>query len=143
MTECLASQITGQAADLAPLSTPTSDERRGEGSVRHWKTSALLRLALTLGPILSRAKSRDVAALARFGQLLGEAYQAADDSRDIDEDTALLRRGRNATFAIEHGRESARERAANLAAEAQYHLIAKFGDMPPAQRLCEFARLLA
>jgi hypothetical protein len=49
----------------------------------------------------------------------------------------------NVTLAMEHGGKIARERAAHLAAEAQYHLIAKFGDLPPAQRLCEFARFLS
>jgi geranylgeranyl pyrophosphate synthase len=110
--------------------------------VRHWKTSALIRLALTLGPILASARSSDIAALSRFGELLGEAYQTVDDSRDIDEDTAMLHRGRDATFAMAHGCEPARERAANLTAQAQRDLIAKFGNLPSVYRLCEFANLL-
>ena len=142
LTECVAAQITGQAADLTPATTRTSQEGPGEASMRHWKTSALLRLALTLGPILSSAKPSDVAALSRFGQLLGEAYQTVDDSRDIDEDTALLHRGREATFAMRSGCQSARELASCLTAEAQRGLIRKFGDLPAVYRLCDFAHSL-
>ncbi len=139
LSECVGAQITGQAADLEPSSTRSKDERDREGSVRNWKTSALLRLALTLGPTLSGAKASDVATLKRIGLLLGEAYQAVDDSRDIDEDTALFRRGRRATFAMRYGPGTAREMAANLTTEAQRDLIAKFGNLPPVHRLCEFA----
>jgi geranylgeranyl pyrophosphate synthase len=130
LTDCVAAQITGQAADLA-----------GDGLPRHWKTSALIRLALTLGPLLSGAESHDVAALSHFGQMLGEAYQLVDDSRDVEEDKRLLRRGREATFAMEHGCQAARERAQRLAAEARRDLLARFGDLPSVHRLCEFADL--
>ena len=53
LTECIGAQIIGQAADLTAASTRNAIERSVDGSVRHWKTSALLRLALTLGPILA------------------------------------------------------------------------------------------
>jgi geranylgeranyl pyrophosphate synthase len=142
LTECVAAQITGQAADLELSSTQTSVEQSSDGSVRHWKTSALVRLAVTLGPTLSGAKSRDVAALGSFGQLLGEAYQTIDDSRDVDEDAALMQRGRGATFAMQCGCEPAKERAANLTAQAQRDLVERFGDPAPVYRLCEFANLL-
>lgn len=142
LTDCIGAQIAGQAADLTPSLTRTADERSGDGAVRHWKTSGLLRLALTLGPTLSGARSSDVAALSRFGRLLGEAYQTLDDARDIDEDTVLLERGRAATFAMEHGCEQARERAGKLRAEAQRDLVERFGDLPPVYRLCEFANSL-
>ena len=140
MTRCVGDQIIGQAADLSPSSTRPSSESPCDGSVHHWKTSALLHLALALGPILSGAKSSDVTALGRFGQLLGEAYQTIDDSQDVDEDSVLLRRGRDKTFAMEHGHDAARERADALKAEAQCVLIAQFGDSAAVHRLCEFAR---
>lgn len=140
MTRCVAAQIIGQAADLSPSPERGLSESPCDGSVSHWKTSALLHLALTLGPILSGAKSSDVAALSRFGELLGEAYQTIDDSHDVDEDSALLRRGRHKTFAMEHGQDAARERADALKAEAERALIAQFGDLPAVRRLYEFAR---
>jgi len=141
LTDCVAAQITGQAADLAPSPNRNSDARSGDGSARYWKTSALIRLALTLGPILSGADSSDVAALIGFGQTLGEAYQIIDDSRDVEEDRGLLRRGRHATFAIERGCEAARGLAERLTAEARRELLAKFGDLPSVHRLCEYANL--
>jgi farnesyl diphosphate synthase len=134
MTGCIGMQIAGQAADLAPSSNR---------SISHSKTSALIRLALTLGPMLSGVNPNYVEALGSFGEALGEAYQTVDDSRDIEEDMALLNRGRCTTFAIEHGREAATERAASLTARAQCDLIAKFEDLPSVYRLCEFASLLA
>ncbi len=142
LMDCVGAQIAGQAADLASSLNHPADVRPGDGAVRHWKTSGLLRLALTLGPTLSGATSSDVAALSRFGELLGKAYQTVDDARDIDEDTALLERGREATFAMEHGCERAIERAVKLQAEAQRELVERLGDLPPVYRLCEFANSL-
>jgi geranylgeranyl diphosphate synthase, type II len=130
ITECVGVQIAGQAADLT-----------AEEPACHSKTSALIRLALTLGPILSGADPGDIDALRIFGESLGEAYQTADDSRDIDEDTALLNRGRRATFAIEHGPDAARERASALTERAQRDLMARFGDLPAVLRLCQFTNL--
>jgi geranylgeranyl pyrophosphate synthase len=135
LTECVAAMIAGQAADLAP-----SPEPWGTRSERPWKTSALLRLALTLGPVLSGAKAEDVSTLGRFGQLLGEAYQALDDSRDVDEDRDLLRRGRGATRTVPHDSASATETAAKSLPEARRNLLAYFQHHPAAVRLCEFAR---
>jgi len=134
LTECVADMIAGQAADLAPSSEPW-----GEHSEQPWKTSALFRLALTLGPVLSGAEAADVLTLSHFGQLLGEAYQALDDCRDIDEDRASQRRGRVATLVIQHGSAAARETAANLMVEARRNLLAYFQHHPAAVRLCEFA----
>ena len=143
LTDCVAAQITGQAADIAPPPNRNSDARSADGSARHWKTSALIRLALTLGPILSGSDSKDVGALSRVGQTLGEAYQIIDDSCDVEEDRSLLRRGRHSTFAIEHGCEAAKDRAERLTAEAGRELLARFGDLPSVHRLCEFANLPA
>jgi geranylgeranyl pyrophosphate synthase len=136
LTDCVAAMIAGQAADLTASSEPW-----GERSERPWKTSALFRLALTLGPVLSGAQAADVFTLSRFGQVLGEAYQALDDCRDIDEDQASLRRGRGATLVVRHGSAPpARETAADLMAEARRNLLAYFQHHPAAARLCEFAR---
>jgi geranylgeranyl pyrophosphate synthase len=130
ITECVGVQIAGQVSDLT-----------AEGPACHSKTSALIRLALTLGPILSGADPGDIDALRAFGESLGEAYQIADDSRDIDEDTALLNRGRRATFAMEHGQKAATERAIGLTERAQRGLIVRFGDLPGVLRLCQFTNL--
>ena len=139
LTECIAAMIAGQATDLTPSSNWTLSERARSGSVRHWKTSALVQLAATLGPMLSGAEAKDVAALSYFGQLLGEAYQSMDDSRDIDEDAALSKKGRAATFAVQYGSRPATQKATDLVVEAQRHLIANFEDVRSVTRLCELA----
>lgn len=140
LTERIGAMIAGQATDLTPLSNWSVSERARNESVRHCKTSALIQLAATLGPLFSGAEGKQVAALSYFGRLMGEAYQNLDDSHDIDEDTATSERGRAATFAIEHGLISAKQKAADLLDEAQRHLIANFDDLPSVARLCEFAK---
>jgi geranylgeranyl pyrophosphate synthase len=142
LTSCIAAQISGQAADLLSGSMQNLDGAAEDPSACHWKTSALVRLSLTLGPMLSGATGSDIATLAHAGQLLGEAYQTLDDCRDIEEDTASFQRGRNATFAMQIGCKPARRLAENLIARAQGELVANFGDVPAASRLCEFANSL-
>ncbi len=48
-------------------------------SIKNLKTSALLRLALRLGAILSGANYIELASLSRFAELLGDAYQMSDN----------------------------------------------------------------
>ena len=140
VTECIGAMIAGQATDLTPASNWTPSERARNESVRHWKTSALVQLAATLGPLLSGAEGKHIAALSHFGQLLGQAYQSIDDSRDVAEDTAFSQRGRAATFAVQHGCRSAKQKATELLDEAQRHLSANFEDLPSVARLAEFAK---
>lgn len=136
LTKCVSTQISGQAADLALSPAELSDQWQ---PIRDWKTSALFRLSMTLGPTLSGARYADVAALGRCGQLLGEAYQTIDDARDVSEDTALSHRGRAGTFAMHSGTGSAIQRANSLTSRAERCLVQQFGDLPAVNRLCEFA----
>lgn len=139
LTDCIAAQIAGQAIDISCTSAGGSDQQDCDEPARYLKTSALIRLALTLGPTLSGAPASEVASLSRFGELLGYAYQHIDDACDIEEDRRLLHRGRDASFAMLHGEERARQRANVLIAEAQRCLRSTFGDRPAASRLCGFA----
>src|SRR6266508_2117167 len=71
--------IGGQAADL--------DIRASRGNShalasRQLKTTALARLTIIAGAIASGADERDVAALARYGECLGAAYQICDDLQE-------------------------------------------------------------
>lgn len=133
LTECVAAMIAGQAADLAPSS------ERSERSELPWKTSALFRLALTLGPLLAGAGAADGEILGRFGEVLGEAYQAVDDCRDIDEDQTALRGGRRGGLLSRHGSALARETAADSMAAVGEDLLAHFEHHPVAILLCELA----
>ena len=112
----------------------------GYDAAHNLKTSALVRLALRLGAILSGASRRQLDALSRFAELLGQAYQISDDVLDLAEDAALAAGGlRPATLAFERGPRDARLRVARLVAEAKDLLDAEFGPTPPARLLAVVA----
>lgn len=89
LVECIGASgmIGGQSVDLAaasPASGPAPE------AVRNLKTSALMRLSLRVGAILAGASPLDLAALSRFAELLGDAYQLSDDILDADEDSVVF-----------------------------------------------------
>lgn len=71
--------IAGQAAELA-----LSGESPGEAPLASLdlKTTALMRLMMVAGGVISGAPDEEVAALATFGECLGRAYQIFDDLDD-------------------------------------------------------------
>lgn len=71
--------VAGQAWELEPM-IPVVTYRRA-------KTGALFEAAAVAGAI---AAGHDGAAIRRFGQLFGEAYQIADDIRDVAGDPAEI-----------------------------------------------------
>jgi len=127
---CVAAQAYGQAADLDPA-VPVAGNEVGS-PCRLLKTSALVSLSLTLGPILAGTAKPRLAALTHFGELLGNAYQMLDDAEDVIEDSAMLMRGHAKTFAIEHGAEAARDRVTTLIEAAVHCLDEEFGRAPAA-----------
>ncbi len=76
----LEGMIAGQLYDLRP--------RADEGSQteilakRNLKTSSLMRLALTAGALATGRSEKEVAALGKAGDCIGEAYQICDDLLD-------------------------------------------------------------
>lgn len=134
--------VVGQTVDLA-----TGDEGNGRASsdhVRNLKTSALIRLALRLGAILSGANAQQLNALTFFAEKLGDAYQTIDDVLDLLEDETLaLNNARLATFASAHGTSDAIERTNRLTNEAKRALAAEFGDSRPSRLLGEMADYVA
>jgi geranylgeranyl diphosphate synthase type II len=85
VTGCIGSSgmIAGQAAELA-LSGAHADE--SVLSSRDLKTTALMRLMMVAGGIVSGAPEREIAALATFGECVGKAYQIYDDWADTQSD---------------------------------------------------------
>ncbi|HYP52417.1 MAG TPA: polyprenyl synthetase family protein [Pyrinomonadaceae bacterium] len=113
-------------------------------AVRNLKTSALMRLALRLGAILSGARERQLDALSRFAELLGQAYQISDDVLDLAEDAALAAGGlRPSTLALKRGAHDARLRVASLVAQAKHVLADEFGPARPARLLGQVADYIA
>ncbi|HEX8473879.1 MAG TPA: polyprenyl synthetase family protein [Pyrinomonadaceae bacterium] len=127
--------VTGQTIDLSDGAS-----RDGFDAMRNLKTSALMRLSVRLGAILSGAHAQQLAALSRFAELLGEAYQISDDVIDLAEDAALAgSSARLSTLAFERGVRAARRRVASHVAQAKGVLVSEFGHQRPTRLLCEMA----
>jgi geranylgeranyl pyrophosphate synthase len=77
-TECIGldGMIGGQELDLSTEGQDSSLDERDR------KTSALMRLSLTAGPLALGASREELEALAAAGLHLGRAYQIADDLQD-------------------------------------------------------------
>ncbi|MCO6510178.1 MAG: polyprenyl synthetase family protein [Aridibacter famidurans] len=130
IVECIgaAGMVGGQSVDLAMLSGENgaaSEDLETAESIRNLKTSALMRLALRTGAILAGATYIELAALSRFAELLGDAYQLSDDLLDLEEDGELFSDDR-ATLAIERGESNARFRLRNTIDEAKRILVDNF-----------------
>jgi geranylgeranyl diphosphate synthase, type II len=138
--------IGGQAADLDIKAS------RGESRAlasRQLKTSALARLTIIAGAIAAGAGERDIAALARYGECLGAAYQICDDLLDELSESAAI--GKNvgqdarhlrSTFTAQFGAEEAQRMALSLLAEGEQALRERFGERQIASLLIEAADLV-
>lgn len=130
--------VAGQAAEFA-LSGAGAD-RRAQSS-RDLKTTALMRLMLVAGAILSGAPEQEVEALATFGESVGRAYQIYDDLADTLGDQNVT--GKSAGQDLRHLRPTAveglsRAEVHGLAAEVLRSgrgALDIFGDRPEARLL--------
>ncbi len=111
------------------------------------KTGALIRFACVAGAILGTAPRAAHAALARYGEALGRAFQIADDLLDVEGDPTALGKptgkdaGRGkATLVSALGADVARVRLAGLVAAAD-HALKPFG--PAARTLRAAAHFVA
>jgi len=93
------------------------------------KTGALLRFGCLAGAILGEATPEQRNALDRYGTLLGEAFQIADDLLDVEGDAATVGKatGKDAavnkgTFVSVLGLDQAKARLKTLVAEAEQAL---------------------
>ncbi len=142
LVECIGARgmVAGQSVDLADGHAARGNVCADFDSVRNLKTSALIRLALRVGAILSGANDRQLSALSRFAELLGQAYQTRDDMLDMKEDAELANAAaRRMTFALERGERDASLRVNTLIAKAKDTLVNEFGPTPPMRLLCELA----
>ncbi|WP_306149314.1 MULTISPECIES: polyprenyl synthetase family protein [unclassified Roseibium] len=81
-----ASGIGGMAGGQM-LDLESEHRDRSEAEIRHFqsmKTGALLRYACRAGAILGDASDADVDRLTRFGEIIGLAFQLADDLLDVE-----------------------------------------------------------
>jgi geranylgeranyl diphosphate synthase type II len=142
LVECIGTKgmVTGQTIDLAAGGAEGDELDR----IRNLKTSALMRTALLLGAILSGASAGQLDALARYAELLGDAYQISDDVHDLAEDAALAgAMARPATLAFRRGASDARRRVSSLLDEAKAAVLGEFGASSAPLRLCALADHIA
>jgi geranylgeranyl diphosphate synthase type II len=88
------------------------------------KTAALIRACVRAGAIVAGAEEAALAALSRYGERMGLAYQIIDDVLDVvGEESKLGKRpgsdAAKATYPAAFGLDRSREMAAALTAEAQ------------------------
>ncbi len=111
------------------------------------KTGALLRFACIAGAILGNASQAQRAALTRYGESLGAAFQIADDLLDVEGDAATIGKATQkdaasgkATLVGILGVAAARERLGDLVTQA-HAALSVFGER--AAILRETARFVA
>lgn len=145
LTECIgaAGMVGGQSIDLAIAKSEGFEADKFE-SLKNLKTSALMRMALRLGAILSGASDNQLNALSQFAELLGDAYQTSDDLLDLTEDLHISQAtNRRASFALDQGETKAQRRVSALIANAKDVLRTEFGDNQASDLLCAMADYIA
>lgn len=130
-----AGMVAGQAIDLAHEGKPMTLEQL-ERMHRH-KTGALIRCAVQMGATAVQwPLAADVdAALVRYADAIGLAFQVQDDILDIESSTEVLGKTQGADQALNKptypallGLDGARRKALELCAEARQALAAVPGD---------------
>ncbi len=136
-----AGMVGGQSVDLAMAVNGYCDQNTDDfETLKNLKTSALIRMAVTVGAIQSGANDCQIAALTKFSELLGDAYQTTDDLLDLNEDLRLSQTmERHKTFALREGISEAKTRVANLIGDAKKTLTDEFGLIAPTTHLCALA----
>jgi farnesyl diphosphate synthase len=119
----------GQMLDLAAEGRFGDKRKLGEKDVallQAMKTGALIGFACRAGAILGKAAQAERAALERYGNAIGQAYQIADDLLDLEGDAALVGKaiGKDAaagkaTLVAALGRDQAIARLDSLIGEAE------------------------
>jgi len=135
----LGGMVGGQMLDLAAEGRFDGGkvQKLGASEVKQlqtMKTGALLRFGCLAGAILGEASAQQRDALDRYGTLLGEAFQIADDLLDVEGDAATVGKatGKDAavgkgTFVSVLGLEGAKARLKTLVTESETAL-APFGN---------------
>tara|TARA_R110002020_G_scaffold6689_12_gene28411 strand:- start:3230 stop:4147 length:918 start_codon:yes stop_codon:yes gene_type:complete len=137
--------VGGQALDLR--AERVAPDEAGIVRLQAMKTGALLRYACAAGAIAAEADAPTLGRITRFGEIIGLAFQLADDLLDVTSDTATLGKaaGKDAgrgkgTLVSLHGVEQVRRRLDGLVEEAAI-LLEPFG--AEARTLIEAARFIA
>ena len=122
----LGGMVGGQMLDLAAEQAGAPPSVAAVRQLQAMKTGALLKFSVEAGATLGGATGPIFAALSRYGQALGAAFQIADDLLDAEGDEQALgkRAGKDAargkaTLVAAIGASAARAELARLVDEAQ------------------------
>jgi geranylgeranyl diphosphate synthase type II len=121
--------VGGQAADLEAENWASKNHGLNHGRQLEYihlhKTAALIQASLEAGAILARASDSRCRALARYGRMLGLAFQIADDVLDVVGDKKKMGKAgsdaanKKLTYASLYGIKKAREMALKKATMAK------------------------
>src|ERR1019366_5980096 len=136
--------IGGQVADREGEGQPPDTQLLE--TIHRAKTGALLRASLRMGAIYACASDEQYAALSRYGEHMGLAFQIVDDILDVEESSEALGKtaGKDAaqhkiTFPAVYGLENSRRMAEEECARS-HQVLDPFGGR--AARLHELADLI-
>lgn len=113
----------GQALDIEATDSEITLTQLEQ--VHKLKTGALLKSAITMGALAGNANELEIAALARYAEAIGLAFQVQDDILDVEGDTHTLGKpqgsdieANKATYPALLGIEGAKDKARNLVNQA-------------------------
>jgi geranylgeranyl diphosphate synthase type II len=126
--------VGGQYDDLNPGDLDTTSSLSGLERIHRRKTGALIKVSLRMGGLIGQGTPEQLAALERYGDCLGLAFQIVDDLLDLrgEESKMGKKTGKDSaagklTYPGLLGEEASRERAAGLIDEARQS-AAVFGE---------------
>ena len=90
----------GQMFDLDAETQALSEDETLK--MQSMKTGALIRCSCEAGAVLGNASPEDRAAIVRYGNLIGQAFQLADDILDVTSDAATM--GKNTSKDADRGK---------------------------------------
>ncbi len=136
--------IGGQVLDIAAETSALDEQEILQ--LQAMKTGALIRFACEAGAVLGKANQQERNKLARFGEIIGQAFQLADDLLDVTSSSQVLGKatGKDAargkkTLVDFYGIDGTQQRLRELLAEAMDSLD-YFG--PKANMLRDAARFI-
>ncbi|MCF6456761.1 (2E,6E)-farnesyl diphosphate synthase [Pseudoalteromonas sp. MMG023] len=113
----------GQALDIAATDSVITLTQLEQ--VHKLKTGALLKSAIKMGALAGNANELEIAALARYAETIGLAFQVQDDILDVEGDTHTLGKpqgsdieANKATYPALLGIKGAKDKARNLVNQA-------------------------
>jgi len=135
----------GQAFDLAAPAAKPDEE--GIVTLQAMKTGALIRFACEAGAVIGGAEEVEVARMRSFGEIIGRAFQLADDLLDITQTADAMGKATGkdagagkATLVSLRGEDWARAELSRLVTEAK-QLLSPYG--PAGETLAAAAHFVA